>query len=256
MTNKNRFYLKQFAGNANNNGQFGSYQEGTKLLTSDPEKIQELNAWEYGWNSATSEATTLPRLEEMQALEYVLCKAIINIHKTGISLYNEKEEYTKGSIVSVLNELGEPKLFCSIKNNNINHSPETEKDYWDEMPFMKELKKLMDDFQKKIEEQMAETKLGLPDDDNFVDFSVGTSGTTYTAIDNGFIFLEGNFTTGEHQSSAIVIRTINNTRRAEARGSGLRGAFSVFFPISKDQQYIIDYVAGCSITTARFFHLK
>ena len=59
-----------FAGNAVNNGQFGSAQLGTKVLSNDLETIQNLAAWVNGWNDATISGQRLPTLEEMQGLQH------------------------------------------------------------------------------------------------------------------------------------------------------------------------------------------
>ena len=96
----NRFQLKQFAQNADNNGVFGSYSAGTAESSSDPETIQSLPAWLTGWLNATTSASILPRLEEMQGLQFVLCKAILENTKEGIPSWLATETYYKYSVCS------------------------------------------------------------------------------------------------------------------------------------------------------------
>ncbi len=96
----NRFQLKQFAQNADNNGVFGSYSAGTAESSSDPETIQSLPAWLTGWLNATTSASILPRLEEMQGLQFVLCKAILENTKEGIPSWLPTETYYKYSVCS------------------------------------------------------------------------------------------------------------------------------------------------------------
>lgn len=96
----NRFKLKQFAAGASNNGVFGSFSSGEALSSDDPETIQSLPAWEKGWLDATTAASILPRLEEMQGVQYVLCKSILENYREGIPSWLETEDYYKNSICS------------------------------------------------------------------------------------------------------------------------------------------------------------
>lgn len=96
----NRFLLKQFAGNAENNGVFGSFQAGEKETSVNPAVIQSKEAWSNGWDDAVSSGTCLPRLEEMQGLQYVLCKAVKELYSEGIPQWMAGETYYKYSIVS------------------------------------------------------------------------------------------------------------------------------------------------------------
>ncbi len=95
-----RFLLKQFAKDANNNGVYGSYQAGNPTYSNDPETIQSLPAWFTGWINATTSGTLLPRLEEMQGVQKVLCEAIKENYREGVPEWIKGEEYYKNSIVS------------------------------------------------------------------------------------------------------------------------------------------------------------
>jgi hypothetical protein len=59
LTRKN---MKVFAGNATNNGVFGSLQANDPVTTTDVETIQSLSAWGEGWDSATVTSEKLPPL--------------------------------------------------------------------------------------------------------------------------------------------------------------------------------------------------
>lgn len=94
-----RFVLKQFAGNATNNGAFGAAQDtgaGVQPVANIKD-VQSLNAFEQGWNSATLTADKLPALEEMQGLEALLCKAIKENYSEGIPLWISGETYYQDS---------------------------------------------------------------------------------------------------------------------------------------------------------------
>lgn len=121
----NRFQLKQFAGNATNNGQFGSYQAGTKLITNDFATIQNLTAWLNGWLDATNQATQLPKLNEMQALQYVLCGAIKELYSEGIPEWLSTETYYLNSVVRVDN-----KLYINITGTYTTTSPVIDTTNW------------------------------------------------------------------------------------------------------------------------------
>lgn len=123
MTQKiNPFVLKPFAANATNNGQFGSYEEGTKKITNDYNEIQALPAWEEGWNSAVKSGTVLPRLEEMQGLQYTTTSAITCLNQQGIREWLADETYYIGSVVK-FTQNNVCYFYYSIIDNNINNLP-------------------------------------------------------------------------------------------------------------------------------------
>jgi len=96
ITRKNQ---KIFAGSASNNGQFGSAQAGTKVLSSDLDTLQALTAFVNGWNDATISSQKLPTLEEMQALHYITTTQLAYLFQEGIPEYNAATEYHQYSIV-------------------------------------------------------------------------------------------------------------------------------------------------------------
>ena len=122
----NRFLLKQFAENATNNGQFGSYQAGSPTITSNTDQIQALNAYLNGWLDATSQATNLPRLEELQGLEYLICKAIKELYKEGIPEWLSTETYYLHSFCQY-----EGMLFRNKTGNYTTNNPLTDTTNWE-----------------------------------------------------------------------------------------------------------------------------
>ena len=115
MANITRKHYKLFANAATNNGQFGSSQAGTKIESNDPDIIQALAAYDNGWLDATSGATKLPPLEEMQGLQYNNSRQIYYLTQKGIPEYNASLDYHIGDITR---EIGGSKVYESITNNN------------------------------------------------------------------------------------------------------------------------------------------
>lgn len=115
MAKITRKHQKVFAGNASNNGQFGSAQDGTKQLSQDLAVLQSLAAFENGWNDATISSLRLPTLEEMQALHYITTSQIAYILQEGIPEYHASTEYHTNSIVK---KSGTYELYGSKVNTN------------------------------------------------------------------------------------------------------------------------------------------
>jgi microcystin-dependent protein len=109
---------KIFAGSASNNGQFGSAQAGTKLLSTDPDVLQALTAWDQGWLDATISSNQLPTLEEMQGIQYVATRQIAYMFQEGISEWNEGTTYYQHSIVK---KTGTYQLYGSKIDDNLNN---------------------------------------------------------------------------------------------------------------------------------------
>ena len=113
--------LKIFAGNASNNGVFGSFQAGNPTTTSDVETIQSLPAWAEGWNSATMTSKKLPPLQEFQGVQYVSTYQLGYLFQEGIAEWDEDCEYHEGSWVKS-SASGIWSLYQSKINNNIGNS--------------------------------------------------------------------------------------------------------------------------------------
>lgn len=125
----NRFLLKQFAEQATNTGVFGSYQAGNPTYSTDPSEIQSLPAWLMGWLDATTGGTYLPRLEEMQGLQKVLCQAIIENYREGVPVWIAGETYYKNSVVSYEGTAGFD-LYYNITGTSSDQNPEADTANW------------------------------------------------------------------------------------------------------------------------------
>lgn len=110
---------KIFAGSASNNGQFGSAQANTKILSNDPDTIQALGAWLNGWSDAVISGQKLPALEEMQGIQYVSTRQIAYILQEGMAEYDAGTTYYQNSIVK---KPGTYELYGSIIDNNIGNA--------------------------------------------------------------------------------------------------------------------------------------
>lgn len=118
----NRFLLKQFAENGDK-GVFGSYQAGNKTVSSDPATLQSLTAWANGWADAISDGSHLPAMEEFQAVQYLICKAVKELYSEGIPVWMEGETYYKGAICSYIDSDGNVALYKNITGNNGTQQP-------------------------------------------------------------------------------------------------------------------------------------
>jgi hypothetical protein len=116
MANIIRKNQKVFAENAVNNGQFGSLQDTTKVLTQDLDILQANPAYELGWNNATISGEKLPALEEFQSLNYINTSQITYLLNKGIPEWVVDAEYYIGDIQR---EVAGTKIYRSITNNNI-----------------------------------------------------------------------------------------------------------------------------------------
>lgn len=119
---------KVFAGNATNNGIFGSLQSGNPQTTNDIEQLQSLPAYNQGWNAATMSSETLPALEETQALNYINTYQLTYLLQEGIPEYSASTTYYKGSLVKYVNSNGFQILSSKTDDNQGNGV--TNQDYW------------------------------------------------------------------------------------------------------------------------------
>lgn len=126
MARLDRKLLKLFAKDAVNNGQFGSAQLGTKVITNNIDTIQALPAWLNGWLDATISARKFPPVEEFQSLSYVLAYQLSYMFQQGIPEYLSTETYY---INSVVRKTGTYELYGSkIDDNTGNALPDATDD--------------------------------------------------------------------------------------------------------------------------------
>lgn len=114
LTRKN---IKVFAGNATDNGVFGSLQANNPTTTSDVEQIQSLSAWSDGWNSATETSEMLPPLEEFQGVQYVTTYQQAYLMQEGIPEWAATVTYYKGCLAKEVTSTGF-RIYNSLTDNN------------------------------------------------------------------------------------------------------------------------------------------
>ena len=119
MANITRKYQKLFAGNALNNGQFGSKQLGTDIESNDIEVLQALSAYNNGWNDAVISGEDLPPLEEIQGLQYKTDYQLSYLLQKGFPEWNNQTDYYIGDLSR---PVADTKIYKSIVNNNIGNA--------------------------------------------------------------------------------------------------------------------------------------
>ena len=115
MTNLTRKNQKVFASSAVNNGQFGSLQATTKVISNDVETLQALAAYESGWNDAVVSGEQLPSLEEFQALNYINTYQTAYLLQKGFPEWSTNATYYIGDLTR---ETGGSKIYKSITDGN------------------------------------------------------------------------------------------------------------------------------------------
>lgn len=131
-----RFIPKQFAGNSNNSGVFGSFQEqggnvGDGTLSTDPATIQSGAAWPNGWSAATNSFLNIPRGEEMEGVERVLSAAVVQQFKDGITFWQPEMPVTQyQTIVQYQTGSDKPKLYVNITGISTAAAPDTDTTNW------------------------------------------------------------------------------------------------------------------------------
>lgn len=121
---------KIFAGNATNNGVFGSLQSGDKQLSNDVETIQSLPAYEEGWNAATISSEKLPPLEEFQGIQYANSYQLAYLLQEGIPEWDSNTTYYQGAVCKVLGYSGNFILYSSLTDDNTGNHPATSTSSW------------------------------------------------------------------------------------------------------------------------------
>ena len=129
-----RFILKPFASSATNSGVFGSFMAGSPTTSNDPDTIQSLPAWDEGWASAVTLQGKFPKLEEMQGLQYVISKAVKELYKEGVPVWDADEDYYQYSIVSYT-PTGDtaPKLYYNLTGTYSSTNPADDTTNWAEL---------------------------------------------------------------------------------------------------------------------------
>lgn len=101
-------------------GVFGSLRAGNPTLTTDPDVVQSLPAYEAGWNNATYSAERLPAQEERNGLDFLTTYQLTYWFQNGFAEWHPQQEYVKGGICKEITTNGF-RLYQSLQDNNTNH---------------------------------------------------------------------------------------------------------------------------------------
>lgn len=114
-------------------GQFGSLNAGTKVETKDIDTIQNLAAWQDGWQAAGLGQNCYPTRQERNGLDYVQSYMVNYLNQEGIAEYDAGTTYYIGSVVKLINGT-DVQLFKSIADNNTGNAL-TNTSYWEPLDF-------------------------------------------------------------------------------------------------------------------------
>lgn len=117
MARLTRVNQKLFAGQASNNGVFGSLQANNPQTSSDVATLQSLPAFEQGWDSAAFSADKLPPLEEFQGIQYGISYQQCYMLQEGVPEWNANTTYYIGSVVKEVTSTGF-RIYSSLADNN------------------------------------------------------------------------------------------------------------------------------------------
>ena len=102
------------------NSEFGAIQDIGINPSQDLDVLQQNDAWDKGWASATANPPfDIPPLNDFQTLDYVETSQIAYIMQEGISEYDPGTEYHQKSIVK---KPGTYDLYGSVINVNLGNA--------------------------------------------------------------------------------------------------------------------------------------
>jgi len=117
--NLTRKYNKLFAASGGSIGQFGSAQALAPNLSTDPEVLQALSAYDNGWNDAVISGNKRPPLEEMNGIDYVTSYQLSYLLQKGFPEWQSQTDYY---IDDLSRPVADTKIYKSIVNNNIGNA--------------------------------------------------------------------------------------------------------------------------------------
>jgi hypothetical protein len=122
-----KFLPKIFAGNATNNGVFGSAAGGspTEVPDGNVETIQSLPAYDNGWLDASDGGNKLPPMEEMQGGQYSISYMLRYIFQNGIPGWHVGETYHRDCFCS-----HNSTIWFSLVDNNTGNEPVDKSKFW------------------------------------------------------------------------------------------------------------------------------
>lgn len=213
MANLQRYTQKIFGSASTELGQFGSAIDNTKVISSNVETLQALQAYLDGWSKAIITNKNYPTWQEMDGVLYGITYQQAYLFQNGIPEYDDGTEYKQTSIVK---ESGTYKLYGSLINNNTNN-PLTDTNSWQ---FLVDLSDITFNPYTKFAINKGSTSL-LIDNSTSLDFDVdNTKPLTFTNI-------MGNTQTVESLDSIDVSGESD-------------GTYKVVLPESGSQPYLFD----------------
>lgn len=130
MTTLTRIYAKLFGSDASLNeiGVFGSAKALNPQRSKNITEIQSLPAYTEGWGSAVVSSDNFPPMEEVTGVLNTLSYQICYLLQEGIPVYNSETEYSKTSIVKVVN-VNQVDFYLSQADGNQGRSL-SDTDWW------------------------------------------------------------------------------------------------------------------------------
>ena len=250
MAELQRYTQKIFAENSTQLGQFGSAIDNTKVISSDVEVLQGLQAYLDGWSSAVITNKNYPTWQEMDGVLYGITYQQAYMFQNGIPEYDDGTEYKIGSIVK---KTGTFELYGSLTNGNVGNSL-SDTTYW---KLLIDLENLGDFANQDLSNLTTTGKgyasgLGMPSSRK-IDLTLGSSGTYYVAPANGWVVF-GKTSSGAGQYMSIGGRSYGVALAIRSQGSNqlVRG----FFPVQKNQEYGIAYTLGGATDQFSFIYAE
>lgn len=253
-TNLTRKQQKIFAGNTTITDEqiavFGSKtQTGTMTFSKDPDVIQNEN-WQKGWQNATV-IDEAPFEEDFNAISFVNSYNTAYLLQKGIPEYSENTTYFKGSICMIIDNNGEPTLYYSKTDNNLNHNPTTDTTNWAQIASLYNNNFVLIDGSNSTFNNLSTTakevitSLASPSNRNISNIiPVGTIITPetpqyYTAPANGWVFIEA-LSASNAQTSAVYLYNTKAGIGTLQTVYGLQNIGSyLFIPVSKNDTVMI-----------------
>jgi len=193
MAKITRTLLKVFGGSgaSTNFGKFGSEAAGSGVKTKDIDTIQDLSAWDNGWQDAINSTTKAPYLEDMNSAFFLHSTFLAYLLQEGIPEWNTDTDYFIGSVVK---KTSTSELYISLTDSNQGNALGTRIDttYWkylgslDTLGGLKSASKRHNDTGQTIDPASSYTPISFdatPDYDIHSDFA---NATYFTVPINGY----------------------------------------------------------------------
>lgn len=173
-------------------GQFGSANATTKIATKDIEKIQELDAWEQGWEAGAVGDNRYPTQQERTGVDYEHSYQIGYLLQEGIPEWNAQTTYSKGSIVKQLTG-DDVVLYQSLIDDNLNNTLSNTVAWKRSFDIGRVTESLITKIDTDLNNLPTSSKQeitswGFPSN-KYIDLTLNASGSTYTAPADGLVHI-------------------------------------------------------------------